>query len=445
MKELGLQGMEFRLKSCVAESDHHIMILPNGLSIADLAGNISIYRDSSLAAATELEGDDKMLTEQGVSIAPFGLSSSKFKYNSSSSSSQKKRIQLIHPEDEEESRLREDEAAPWVIEDEEQRSFVGKLEGGQNSNYVMLVNHGSEFKVIPASKWYKFVPKIQYNTLSLEEAESKMNSRSKKLDSDRWMMRKKKQAEEEAGDGLAIKKKSLMPKRTRDTPDFADEMDFEEVWDDDEGIEILPEDDEQPRDEAARFIGKSRKKLSDKGKEMKKLVRHLDKGNLYVSDEEKDPYADEFDNSDSEEEFHKPLTGSQNSSMTDLSNLPKPIAKRPMEEDQKNMLKLPIKKAKPTKEELLKKRIRSSISIPTSPTLKVESPPPSISDDAALTEDDIVSALKAGPMKTRDLIAKLKPKLAKDPRNKEKFPVLVKKVAIMKGEEKFLELREQFK
>lgn len=161
--------MEYRLKSCVPGSERHIMILPNNVTVNSLTPEIRMYRDKSLAPPEEIEIEDQIPTEAGVSIAPFGLSSSKMK-----SKSFKKKTQVVQLEEEEDIRLRDEESVPWVIEDDEQRAFVGKLEGGQQSNYVFFVNQGNEFRVIPASKWYRFVPKIQYHTLSLEEAESKV-------------------------------------------------------------------------------------------------------------------------------------------------------------------------------------------------------------------------------------------------------------------------------
>jgi len=48
------------------------------------------------------------------------------------------------------------------------------------------------FKVIEASKWYKFTPKLTYQTLTIEEAETKLSKT--KIEQDRWMMRKKMKA-----------------------------------------------------------------------------------------------------------------------------------------------------------------------------------------------------------------------------------------------------------
>jgi transcription initiation factor TFIIF subunit alpha len=219
--------MEYRLKSCLPNSEHHVMILPSNISLLDLAPNLCMYRDASLAPSQELEPMEQESLEPGVSIAPFGLNASKSKAKAF-----KKKSQVVQIEEEDETRLREEETAPWVLEDEEQRAFLGRLEGGQESNYVLFVNQGTEFCVIPASKWYKFLPKIQYSTLSLEEAEAKMTSRKKTID-DRWMMHKKLENPDE-------EVSKAVPRRrphSNESMDVGDEVDFEEVFDDDEGLD----------------------------------------------------------------------------------------------------------------------------------------------------------------------------------------------------------------
>lgn len=153
-----------------------------------------------------------------------------------------------------------------------------------------------------------------------------------------------------------------------------------------------------------------------------------------------------MDETDSDEEFHKPSQSSQ--PVTDINIMMKSSTKRPIEEDtQKITLKLPQKKSKPSREEIMKKRIKDSLNI--HPTHIQTSSSESSAEPTLLTEDDIVQVLRSGPMRTKDLIAKLKPKLTKDAKNKELFASLVKKVAVMKADdkekEKMLELRDSYK
>jgi transcription initiation factor TFIIF subunit alpha len=87
----------------------------------------------------------------------------------------KKRTRQIYIANEEERKKKEIEAAPWVIEDDDaQNTWTGQLEGGQHANYVLFVFSTDGFKVVPADKWYKFTPKIQYAPLTAEEAEEQV-------------------------------------------------------------------------------------------------------------------------------------------------------------------------------------------------------------------------------------------------------------------------------
>lgn len=89
-----------------------------------------------------------------------------------------------------EGALDDPDRLPWLLADDEDQQFIGNLEGSQRSNYVLFVSDGAGFKVIPASKWYKFKPKMTYRTLTVEEAEEKMKSDSRaESKGGRWMMR----------------------------------------------------------------------------------------------------------------------------------------------------------------------------------------------------------------------------------------------------------------
>eukprot|EP01103_Thecamoeba_quadrilineata_P012944 TRINITY_DN3464_c0_g1_i1.p1 TRINITY_DN3464_c0_g1~~TRINITY_DN3464_c0_g1_i1.p1 ORF type:complete len:471 (-),score=129.11 TRINITY_DN3464_c0_g1_i1:62-1450(-) len=69
---------------------------------------------------------------------------------------------------------------PWVIEDaDNQYSFIGTVEGGQSSHYVLLMHqkteHGSEFRVLPTADWYNFrIKRPTKITMTTEEAEAKL-------------------------------------------------------------------------------------------------------------------------------------------------------------------------------------------------------------------------------------------------------------------------------
>eukprot|EP00240_Pyramimonas_obovata_P006752 CAMPEP_0118953772 /NCGR_PEP_ID=MMETSP1169-20130426/57155_1 /TAXON_ID=36882 /ORGANISM="Pyramimonas obovata, Strain CCMP722" /LENGTH=175 /DNA_ID=CAMNT_0006901305 /DNA_START=280 /DNA_END=804 /DNA_ORIENTATION=- len=70
------------------------------------------------------------------------------------------------------------------------KAFDGKLEGGQRANYLLFVMQGADFLGMPSGEWYNFKPSIRYQTLSLEEAEARMASRSRAAEgSQKWMQR----------------------------------------------------------------------------------------------------------------------------------------------------------------------------------------------------------------------------------------------------------------
>lgn len=53
--------------------------------------------------------------------------------------------------------------------------YVGNYEAGASeATHVLLVTDGTGFKMLPAEKVYRFNPRNKYATLTLEEAEAKM-------------------------------------------------------------------------------------------------------------------------------------------------------------------------------------------------------------------------------------------------------------------------------
>jgi hypothetical protein len=59
------------------------------------------------------------------------------------------------------------------------RTFEGALEGGQTANYLLFLMQGSDFRAVDVGDWYNFKPSIRHKTLSLEEAEARMASRTR--------------------------------------------------------------------------------------------------------------------------------------------------------------------------------------------------------------------------------------------------------------------------
>lgn len=293
---------EYRLKSTAAANvSHNIMIL-NGTtaSIQDFTPPVRLLRDRKYYSDDE---DDEMDIDQG----------NKRREPVEAGRGKRKRTRILYLEDEDEIALREQESAPWLLEDfDGQHAFVGRLEGGQTSNYVFFVNQGNEFRVLPASRWYRFNPKPNFQPLTLEEAEAHMSTGRKKEDASRWLMRDRRSGQasddEEGSPEKVSKLKSLKEQSLRASSasiggkaksrggaqnDYED-LDFEDVFDDDdEGQMDLDIDQENNNDAETR---KKSFALSNHGKQVKKLIKNLDRANWNEEFEEddEDPYAVPF-------------------------------------------------------------------------------------------------------------------------------------------------------
>ncbi|KAI9354476.1 hypothetical protein BD770DRAFT_392424 [Pilaira anomala] len=239
----------------------------------------------------------------------------------------KKRTKQIYLAKEDTRELKEQEHRPWILEDyDSQNSFNGTLEGGQRSDYMFFVLSNNGFKVMPVDRWYKFQPKRNFKTLTLEEAEEQLKKQQKRENS-RWMMLKR---ENEAESPDAVRPNKL---KVVDTDDAAkagsddegknrqdsdmDDLDFDDVFqDDDEATAEHEVEDEEVKDSKDRVkkeikdfaIGNQDDvdeyddmgKLTSEGKQMRKLVRDLEKNRAYESDDDIDPYASSAEELDSD-------------------------------------------------------------------------------------------------------------------------------------------------
>lgn len=262
--------------------------------------------------------------------------------------------------------LRREERYPWVMEDaEKEETWVGQMEEAAKSEvYAMFMPAPNDiFKFVPAHRWYKFHKKPKYYVPNLEEAENLMTKIQKNKDPERWLLRNRggqgpSEATvamfktERAGSVIPTSGPSLGPggrklktvdngmaglfdeddedggqrRRERETgaEGDLDELDFEETFaDDEEKVEADGEDEDakeleerlkkeykQANKTREGYIDESEEeeddnKLSGAGKDMRKLMKKLEKDLAYDdSDEEKNPYASE--ESESEEEEPQP-------------------------------------------------------------------------------------------------------------------------------------------
>lgn len=231
-----------------------------------------------------------------------------------------------------ESKLRYEEALPWHLEDfEGKQVWVGSYEAALSDTYAMLAQGpDGKFRMTPLHKWYKFTPKNQFKTLTIEEAESRM---SKKVKEPRWFMEsqqanKEKENEQEnqkAAKGLFLGKwergaggSGLIAPKSRQEQADADELDFEEdrFADDEENIPFEGEDEETKEAEdrikrdqlQANIFDLKEEKEYDKaeqeekkekdaekrlGKGVKKALMKREKRYIYDSDSADNPYTDE--------------------------------------------------------------------------------------------------------------------------------------------------------
>jgi transcription initiation factor TFIIF subunit alpha len=478
---------EYKLKMSPMAVSHNVMVLNSTTAkLSDFAQPVRMFRDKNSALIQEVplnlagggvEGPSRIAVGGGSIAAP------------GSRASFKKKTKIFYQGDEEEfdERTREAESAPWLLEDyDAQHSFVGRLEGGQNSNYVFFVNQGDEFRIIPVNKWYRFQSKLSYHTLSLEEAEVQMAAR-KKDDVSRWLMKNRSGngggGEEEEKDASSATNKNKMARlaekvlsgesaqrrkqsqivRSRiEDAQKGDELDFDELFDDDEGNDNfggLLDDvqlDEATASTTDQQTGKKANyKLSGEGRAVKKIVRHLDKTNdiIYASDEENDPYASDFENNDDEDgdDFDK-WTTSNATNKEPIVKGPKPTTTATSTTTTNASVGKPSNSNSKVASLSVSPVASKTSSAPGSPNRRGKRSKTADEDDSLISEAELLSHLRQGPISTKDLIAKFKRQLKADPKNKEIFRELVRKLAMVKtaagasGEEdKLLELKPEFK
>lgn len=169
----------------------------------------------------------------------------------------KKTMQVFH-KDENDRRLRYEEYFPWHIEDfDNQNTWVGNLESGlSNGSYAMFVMKDKSFQMVPIEKWYKFTQRNVFKNFTIEEAE---NLLKKKAKPGRWLMDDlvKKLNPEMEGDGktgikseprantgMFLVKGERLKQPKKEVAD-ADELDFEDDFQDDEEAPIMDGDEEE--------------------------------------------------------------------------------------------------------------------------------------------------------------------------------------------------------
>lgn len=307
-------------------------------------------------AAGDIGGDDDFRRHRGQmdmsQVAPDG-GARKTKKNVF-----KRKTKQINLMDEAKRKLRYEEYYPWVLEDYNGKNvYVGNYEAGSSdTQHVLFVFDKDGFKMVPAEKVYKFTPRNKYATLTLEEAEAKME---KNATAPRWLMKHMQDSSHAEGaapdmryrhangvNGAAPaapassrnrKLKTVMGgSNSNDRDSDHDDIDFDEEFADDEEAPIMDGDEEENKLsekkikkemlKASHFDGQSdadvdddddindlfetekSRKVDKEGKKLRKVLNKTE-GGVYDSDDNDEnnlPYVSQSDlESDNESDEEK--------------------------------------------------------------------------------------------------------------------------------------------
>ncbi|CCG23663.1 Tfg1 protein [Candida orthopsilosis Co 90-125] len=260
----------------------------------------------------------------------------------------KRKTKQINLMDEAKRKLRYEEHYPWVIEDYTGKNvYVGNYEAGSTeSQHVLFVFDKDGFKMIPAEKVYRFTPRNRYATLTLEEAEAKMEKNSSVP---RWLMKhmendsiaegspdQRFRNNSPSANGRVISNGGTQNRRMRtvmggdsrsveERDSDHDDLDFEEEFADDEEAPIMDgdeeenkmsekkikkdmlkasafktendDDDDEDYDLDDLFETEKSRKVDKEGKKLRKVLNKRE-GGIYDSDDEEQgmmPYLSKSD------------------------------------------------------------------------------------------------------------------------------------------------------
>nr|4V1N_Q Chain Q, TRANSCRIPTION INITIATION FACTOR IIF SUBUNIT ALPHA [Saccharomyces mikatae]4V1O_Q Chain Q, Transcription Initiation Factor Iif Subunit Alpha [Saccharomyces mikatae] len=235
--------------------------------------------------------------------------------------------------DENAKKLRFEEFYPWVMEDfDGYNTWVGSYEAGNSDSYVLLsVEDDGSFTMIPADKVYKFTARNKYATLTIDEAEKRMDKKSGEVP--RWLMKHLDNIGTTTTryDRTRRKLKAVADQQAMDEDDRDDnsevELDYDEEFADDEEAPII-DGNEQENKESEQRIKKEmlqanamglrdeeapsgneedelfgEKKIDEDGEKIKKALQKTELAALYSSDEDEiNPYLSESDIENKENE-----------------------------------------------------------------------------------------------------------------------------------------------
>ncbi|SCU85815.1 LADA_0D09934g1_1 [Lachancea dasiensis] len=433
-----------------------------------------VSEDPSKVGMVKYDGKEKLLDAESkedpfADVAPDG--GGRFKRGNV-----KRKTRSLKLLDENAKRLRFEEFYPWVLEDfDGLNTWVGSYEAGNSDSYVLLsVENDGSFTMIPADKVYKFTARNKYATLTIDEAEKRMEKNGKGIP--RWLMKHL----DDIGttttryDRTQRRLRSV-DARQRDEGDEDNrddnseiELDFDEEFADDEEAPIIDGDEKENKESEQRIKKEmlqanamglrdgdgddidedlfGEKKIDDEGERTMKALQKSDMAALYESDDEAklNPYISESEPENQEEDKDKDKDESQENDKSGRRGSPTKKTKKGTPSGSR----IHVKSIKDC-QVILKadsstlKNFPEGIWNPNTAqkaTEKIDSDSflPSVKDEDSdthpdlLTEADIVNVVSGRTMTLKQLIKELKEKVAKHPSNKDRMKHLVKKLVKLK-------------
>jgi transcription initiation factor TFIIF subunit alpha len=427
---------------------------------------IDISNDPNVApepVKTEEEKRIEKMAKQQMNIAPDGGARNKiFKQD-------KRKTKQVRVMNEQDRKLRYEEYYPWVMEDYDgQNTWVGAYEAASSDMYCFLIMTENGFKMVPADKVYRFTPRNKYATLTLEEAERRMERHNTVP---RWLMKHLDDNEQKLTRYERTKKKlkTVEGNNAEGSRNDDDDLDFDEEFADDEEAPIIDGNEEENKESEMKMkkemLGANAMGLHDEheedvddlfevrkvdkdGEKVRKTLIKTEAG-MYDSDEEMiNPYLSQSDLEQEPDEevvtadLSKPVSpvGSGVSrqasppagSRIKVKSVNAPVGMVVLKGLASILMQFPRGDWNPS----AKKRAAEHgdeqqhdtkrIKLEGAP-VKSESPV-SIPCDDLLTEEDILNAVKSSEKITaKELISKFKHKL-KNPENKTRIKILGKQL-----------------
>lgn len=227
--------------------------------------------------------------------------------------------------DENAKKLRFEEFYPWVMEDfDGYNTWVGSYEAGNSDSYVLLsVEDDGSFTMIPADKVYKFTARNKYATLTIDEAEKRMDKKSGEVP--RWLMKHLDNIGTTTTryDRTRRRLKAVSDQQGGEDDEHQDnsevELDYDEEFADDEEAPIIDGNEQENKESEQRIKREmlqanamglrddehqeeeddelfNEKKIDEEGERIKKALQKTELAALYSSDDEEiNPYLSESD------------------------------------------------------------------------------------------------------------------------------------------------------